>query len=237
MKGLLKYLLFVFLLLVLTNCASSFYTLSPDESASLDQGREIIEKEDSVSYSWLSFEDYTDNEFVFHVFIYNKEQDEFVFNPADISIKYYDNHKNLLSRKPQNAIDPEEQIESLNYAIEEREKSHDVSTGLNVAFALLSTVVDLTDDNDNDAGEVLENVVIFTDNQINEEIDYENDIDYLKANKRYWKNEVLRKTELSKDESVDGIFYIPFNKDAKFVKVSVPIGNSIHTYKFQQFEH
>jgi hypothetical protein len=237
MSQIIKYFIVTILFLGLTNCSSSFFTLTPDETSKLEQGRELIEKEDSFAYSWISFEDYTDEEFVFHVFAYNIEQEDFIFDPSMISVKFYDKSKKLLNHNDINAIDPERQINKLDLAIKERDNSHDVSTGLNVAFALLSTIVDLTDGEDNNAEEVLENVVVFADNQISEEVSYENDLDFLKANKAYWKNEVLRKTELSKEEGIDGVVYIPFNKEAKYVKILFPIGKTVHTFRFQQIEH
>ena len=48
---------------------------------------------------------------------------------------------------------------------------------------------------------------------------------------------MLRKTELGEDEGIDGVVYIPFNKEAKFLKIFIPIGETTHTYKYQQIEH
>ena len=122
MKMVTKKLMLVVLMLGLTNCASSFFTLSPDEDSSLDMGREIIEKEDDLAYSSLSFEDYTGNEFVFHVFAYNKKQEQIVFDPVLVYSKLYDENKKQLTNKMIYAIDPEVQIDKLNENIEERKK-------------------------------------------------------------------------------------------------------------------
>lgn len=233
----IKYVTVILIFLGLTNCSSSFYTLTPDEKSNFEEGRELIEKEDNSAYSWISFEDYTDNEFVFHIFVYNKDEVDFIFDPSMISIKFYDKNKKPLSSNKNYALNPEEQIKRMDLAIKERDNAHDVSTGINIAFALFSTIVDLTDDEDNNTEEVLENVVVFADNQIHEEVSHDNDIGNLKANKEYWKNEVLRKTELGEDEGIDGVVYIPFNKEAKFLKIFIPIGETTHTYKYQQIEH
>ena len=109
-----------------------------------------------------------------------------------------------------------------------------VATGLNVVFSLFDTIVDLSDGEDNNTEEVMENVLIFTGNQVNEEISYQNDIEYLKSSRKYWKNEVLRKTELESDEGVEGIIFIPLYPDAKYIKVVIPIGKTLHSYKFKQ---
>ena len=146
-----------------------------------------------------------------YLYAENKDEENFLFDPPKIFVKAYDQNKKQIQIPILYAIDPEEQIYVLNKNIEERENTHDVVTGLNIVFSLLDTFVDLTDDDDNNTEEVLENVVIFSGNQIGEEIDYESDIDYLKSQKAYWKNEVLRRTELSKEENIDGIFYLPYN--------------------------
>jgi len=52
---------------------------------------------------------------------------------------------------------------------------------LNIIFSLFDTIVDLNDDEDNNTEEVIENIAIFTEVQINEDIEYESDIDHLDA--------------------------------------------------------
>ena len=116
----------------------------------------------------------------------------------------------------------------------ERDNSHDVATGLNIVFSLFDTIVDLADDEDNDAEELAENILIFTGNQIGEEISYENDIEELKSQKEFWKNETLRLTVLSEDEEIQGLIFIPINRSAKYIKVFIPLGNTTHIYKFKQ---
>jgi hypothetical protein len=236
MKKTFNYLIIAIMLLSLTNCSSSFFSLFPDEQSTLEQGRNLIEKEDDFAYSSITFEEQVGNDFVFHIFAYNKNQDEFIFDPANIYVKVYDQDKQLLHRRKTYAINPEEQIKILDEDMKEREDEHDAATGLNIVFSLFDTIADLSDDEDNDVEEVLENVVVFTGNQVNEEVSYQNDIEYLKSNKSYWKNEVLRKSLLSKEEGIDGMLYIPLNPEAKYIKVYIPIGNSTHTYKFVQIE-
>ncbi len=230
----LKILLLLALLFGLTNCGTSLFTLSPDEEASLEMGRRIIEKENSFALSTLSFEDRTENEFILYLYAENKDEEIVLLDPKKIFVKAYDENREQVQIMIVHAVDPEKQIYVLDKNIEERGNTHDVVTGLNIAFSLLDTFVDLTDDDDNNTEEVLENIVIFSGNQIGEEVDYDNDIDYLKSQKDYWKNEVLRKTELSNKENIGGIFYLPIIREAKFIKIYVPLGRTIHTYKFEQ---
>ena len=236
MKTPIKYITTIILILGLSNCSSSFFTITPDEESFLDQGRREIEKETDLTYSSISLEDKTKEEFILNFYAYNKSQDKIVVDPKIIYYKAYDENRKPISKQRKFAYDPEKQIELLNDDLEDREDTHDAVTGLNIVFSLISTIVDLTDDDDNDAEEVLENVAIFANNQIGEEISYDNEIDYLKAQKLYWKNEVLRVTEISKDEDVGGIFYLPIDSDATHIKIFIPLGDDIHTYKFKQIE-
>ena len=234
MKTLTKTLILAFFVIGLTNCGTTYFTLDPDEDSKLEMGRNVIEKEDDFALSALSFEDKTDKEFMFYLYVQNKNQETLLLDPKTIYVKVYDENKKQIDVPKIYAFDPEEQIYILNKNIQERETEHDVATGLNIVFSLFNTVADLTDNDNNDAEEVLENVVIFTGNHIGEKIDYENDIDYLKSQKSYWKNEVLRKTELEENEDIGGIFYMPINPNAKFLKIYIPLGKTVHTYKFQQ---
>lgn len=236
MKNSIKYSLLVFISFLLNNCSPSLFMLDPDENSSFEMGRKVCEKEDSKAYSSVSFEEQSNDNFIFYVFVHNKGQNNLLFDPANIYTKNFDKDKNLIITEGNYAFDPEIQIREIDKSIDDREDVHETVTGLNIVFSLFDTIVDLNDDEDNNTEEVLENIAIFAGNQINEEIDYESDIDYLKANRAHWKNDVLRKTELEQKENAEGIVYIPINSEAAFVKLYLPIGNTTHVYKFKQIE-
>lgn len=237
MKNLKLIITALILILGLTNCSASYFTLTPDEESKLEMGRQVVEKEDGLIYSSLSFEENTDNEFIFNLFVYNKGNENILIDPKEIYIKVYNDDKQLITNQSFYAVDPEEQIAQINSDIKSRDTDHDIATGFNIVFSLLDTFVDLADDEDNDVEEVAENAIIFTGNQINEEISYDNDMEYLNSQKKYWKNSVLRKTELNANEEVQGIIYLPIFNEAEFVKVHIPIGKTVHTYKFKQIAH
>ena len=236
MKSIMKYFATLLLLFLLTNCSASFFTLNPDEESSLEQGRRVIDKETDYVYSSLSLEDQTEGEYLLNFYVYNKGDEEILVDPKLIYYKVYNKNRKLLSNQKHYAFNPEDQIKNLNTEIDDREDEHDVNTGMNIAFSLISTIVDLTDDEDDDAEEVVENIAIFAGNQVGEEIDYGNDIDNLEDQKEFWKHEVLRVTEISKDEEIGGLIFIPLIPDATYIKIYVPLGNELHTYKFKQIE-
>ena len=110
MKKLTNYLIISFLSFLLVNCSASFFSLTPDEQSSLEMGRRVITKENDLAYSTLSFEEQADDHFIMHAFIYNKEQSDFVFDPANIYVKYFDEDKRVIKDFKGFALDPEEQI-------------------------------------------------------------------------------------------------------------------------------
>lgn len=236
MKAIINKLIFLGLLIFLSSCSSSLFMLSPDEDSKLEMGRKVITKEDSKVFSSLAFEGQYGKEMGFFLLANNKNEETIIVDPAEIRINYYDKHKNQIHGQTVYAINPEFKIAQMEEAIDDRETSHKVNTGLNVAFALISTIVDLSDDEDNDAEEVAENVMIFTGNQIGEEVSYDNDMDNYESEKDFWENGVLRITELYQDESVEGRFFIPLNEDASYIKIHVPLGEVTHSYKFRQVE-
>ena len=232
-----KLLIFTTILLLgLTNCSSTYYSLFPDEESKFEMGRKIIEKEDSVAYSSLTFEESTDCEYILDLYVFNKSGEKITVDPKLAYFKVYNEDRKPINKENYFALDPENQISKINSDIKNRETDHNVSTGLNIAFSLLSTIVDLADDDYNDVEEVAGNVAVFADNQINEEISYSNDTEYLESRKDFWKNDVLRITDLDSEESVQGTLLIPIFNFAKYVKLFIPIGNTTHIYKFKQEE-
>ncbi|MBK8944526.1 MAG: hypothetical protein IPM32_04560 [Ignavibacteriae bacterium] len=234
MKTVKNLLLSFTFLFGLTNCSSTLYSLFPDEESKLEMGRQIIEKEDSIAFSSLTFEESSQREYVLDLYVYNKSGEKITVDPKEVYFRVYNEDRKPINKENYFALDPENQISKINEDIENRETDHNVATGLNIAFSLLSTIVDLADDEDNDVEEVAENVAIFADNQINEEISYSEDKNYFENQKDFWKNDVLRITNLDSEESVQGILLVPIFSYAKYVKLFIPLGNTTHVYKFKQ---
>ena len=227
------------LAIFLMSCAPSpVYKLSSlEEETEYSNGEEFITKEDDNTASSIEFEDYNDQNLVFYIQMANKLENPITIHPEDITIELL-NSEMLSHSRPRifNAVDPNKQIDMLNNEIENRDKWHETATGLNIFFGLVSVVADITDDDDrNDVFEVAEDIAITTNNQINEEIDYDMDMNDLHAEKEFWKNEVLRITTLKKDEQIGGLVFLPFYPDAKFIKIEIPVGNSRYTYLYKQF--
>lgn len=230
------WILLVSILLMSCGSAPVYKITSMEDMVDYSDGTEFVTKEDDYTATSLEFDDMNSEHIVFYVQAYNKVEEPLTFRPEDISIEYLDaNMTPFYGGKKSFAVNPEKRIDQLNEELSNRETWHEAATGLNIVFGLFSVIADVADDDDeDDAFEIARDVAVFTGNQINENADYEMDKGELNAQKQFWKNEVLRTTDLGKEELIGGLVFIPFNPSANYVKLEVPIGNSIHSYLFKQ---
>ncbi|HOI29026.1 MAG TPA: hypothetical protein PLZ15_04630 [Melioribacteraceae bacterium] len=235
-------LLFAILPLILlgTGCsAQNIFKAEPIDEKEVYNGREIITKEMGDVIISVEFDGQSENDFVYYVEIMNRSGEIILVNPAGIFAKAVD--RNLSETEEyfgtMRAADPERELMQINREKESRKTIHSVATGLNAAFALLSIIGNLSDDDTrNDGAKVVHDVFVWADNQAREEIDYSESMKHLESQRKFWKNEVLRKTELKPDDSVGGLVFIPFNPEIKFLRLTVPAGNLKFDFYFKQIQ-
>ena len=230
-------ILLILLSIIVFGCSpSEFFTLTPDaEKVDVEDGTEIAFFEDDFVYSNIEFEEEAMGNFVFYVFVYNKSDDKILIDPTQIKMIVFDeNKKPLQGYNTFYAREPRLMIGKLEDDINGRRTEHDISTGLNFIFALVNTVSDLSNGNDNDAAEVFENVAVFTENQVHEEIDYSNDIEFLRSQKKMWENDVLPKIMLDAQDDIGGLVFIPECSEAAYIKIIIPFEKTKHTYFFKK---
>lgn len=233
----LKTILILLIVISLTGCSTAeYFTLTPDrEKVDVEDGTQIAIYEDDLAYSNIEFDEIANNNFIFYLFIYNKSEDKLPIDPTKIKMIAFDENKVPLPEY--NTFfgrEPRLMIGKLDKNIKDRGTEHDISTGINFIFTLINTVADLSNDNDNDAAEVFENVARFTGNQIHEEINYSNDLEYLKSRKKMWEDDVLPKIELEPEDDIGGLVFIPACYDAAYIKVIIPFEKNKHTYFFKR---
>ncbi|MFC2135364.1 hypothetical protein ACFLTH_12190 [Bacteroidota bacterium] len=229
----------ILLTIFLMSCAPSpvYRVTSLEDLTEYIDGEEFTTKEDDQAASSIEFEDYTNDNLVFYIQMANKSDSLLTIHPEYITIETLNSEMlSYFNPRIAYAIDPNEQIDMLNSEIKNRDNWHDAATGLNILFGLVSIIADVADDDDrNDAYEVAEDIAVVAGNQINEEIDYDIDMNDLNSEKEFWKNGVLRITTLDKEEQIGGLVFLPFNPNARFIKIEIPIGNSKHSYLYKQF--
>ena len=224
----------------LMSCAPSpvYKLTSLDDEMEFERGREFVTKEDESIATSIEFEDYTEDYYVFYVQVYNKSDKPYTFHPQHIMIERLNRDlKPFHNRKFTYAVNPEVKLAMLDEEIKNRESWHAAATGINIAVGVLGVLSEIIDDDDDDdAYEVAEDIAIFADNQISEEVSYDIDKADLNSQKEFWKNEVLRKTTLHKDEQIGGLVFIPFNEINKYIKIEIPADENSHAYAFKQIQ-
>lgn len=238
MKSKLKTACLALSVIILTACSTQYlFKVDPLDEKIVYNGREIVTKEnDAVSVS-VEFDGQSENDFVFYVHIKNISDDTVLVTPRDIFIEALKKDLSEVDKRfgIMLAADPEIQLTHINKEKESRKTMHGVTSSLNAAFALVSIIADLSDNNKyGDGHKVIRNVTVWADNQIREEINYSESMKHLESQKEFWGNEVLRNTDLIKGEEVGGLVFVPFNPNVKYMRLIVPVGNTDFEFYYKQ---
>ncbi|MBX3009684.1 MAG: hypothetical protein KF816_16795 [Melioribacteraceae bacterium] len=222
-----RYLLFVLILVVTAGCSSGqLYKVDPLDEKELYNGREIVTKESENSIVSVEFDGLSEGQFIFYVDVQNLNNQPAIIDPAEIFAEAL--QSDLLSNDHRfpifNAVNPENEIDAINKGIKSRKTFHEIATGANAAFTLLSIIGTLADNNSrNDGHKIIHKVGRWADVQIREEIDYDASMKEMETKREFWRNEALRLTELEQDEVIGGLIFIPFNPKVKYLRVVVPV--------------
>lgn len=222
-----RYLLFILILVVTAGCSSGqLYKVDPLDEKELYNGREIVTKESENSIVSVEFDGLSEGQFIFYVDVQNLNNQPAIIDPAEIFAEAL--QSDLLSNDHRfpifNAVNPENEIDAINKGIKSRKTFHEIATGANAAFTLLSIIGTLADNNSrNDAHKIIHKVGRWADVQIREEIDYDASMKEMETKRAFWRNEALRLTELEQDEVIGGLIFIPFNPKVKYLRVVVPV--------------
>ena len=209
------------------------YKLNPEEEIfDYFEGREMVTRDDSIFTTVVNFEAQEKDFFIFYLYAVNNFDETIMFNPERIYleiVKTQDALEEHLNQKRLYALDPEIQIDMIDKAQKDLETEHSVNTGINIFLAIIDVAEDVAS-NDNIADDVFRwgNVMH------NEETSYEMTSDNLYAQKKYWENEVLRRTALLPGQECSGLIYIPIDYNAGILRLVIPAGKIKHHYLFKQ---
>lgn len=238
MKKIILIIAILPVIIIGTGCsAQNIFKAEPIDEKEIYNGREIVTKEMGDIIVSVEFDGQSENDFVYYVEITNRSGDIINVNPAGIFAKAVGQDLSETEEYfgTMRAADPERELMQINREKESRKTIHSVATGLNAAFALLSIIGNLSDDDSrNDGAKVVHDVFVWADNQAREEIDYSESMKYLESQRKFWKNEVLRKSELETEDTVGGLVFIPFNSGIKFLRLTVPVNDLEFDFYFKQ---
>ena len=226
------------LLFIISGCSATYYKLqSTDKDIDYYKGREVAYRNDNDYSTSVSFEDQDNGNFIFYVTAKNLSNSAITFYPKNIFAEQLDERKELINNSDGNnffAIDPEKKLDFLESELERRKGQHAATTGLNFFLAVVSVAADLSDDHSrHKARRVGDDISNWADNQTNENVNYEIDKNDINSQKDFWQNQVLRRTTLYQNDNIGGLVFVPFNKDAKYIRLVVPVGDKQHVYLFR----
>lgn len=238
MKKLLLLAVFILTVVLFSACSTqTLFKADPLDEKEIYNGREIVTKENDEAVVSVEFDGQSENDFVYYVEIENHSDELLTINPGNILAEAVKKDLRSIDKRfgPMWAADPKSEIARISKEKEGRKTMHSVTTGLNAAFTLLSIIGTLADnDKRNDGRKVVHDVVVWADNQVREEIDYNESMKSLESQREFWKNEVLNYTELKKDERVGGLVFIPFNPEIKYMRLIVPVNNTDFEFYYKQ---
>jgi hypothetical protein len=206
----------------------------------LEKAQEILTEEESTqcTNTYVEFIRQEGDLFLFYVEIENNSEDVLDVYPTDIHLEVVEDTQDPEMKYIERhyALDPVEEIMTIDEMMNDEEKRHENATTENVVFGALNVFVDLASDREDKGSAVIEDIVGTVGNQVNEEAYHEEVGDDLKESKEFWKNEVLNQSDLYPDEVIGGLVYLPFSKTAKLFKVVIPVCDSPESSLFKQVQ-
>ncbi len=227
--------------LIFYSCAATpvFSIKSSEKESEFYMGREYVSKADTSARVTLNFEDQDQDMFVFYIKVKSFQDTPFIFDPGEIYIEIVEPE---LDKKDYKifALDPESQIEQINRSINSASATKQTTDGLNFIVA----VADLTSEivaigKDKSQEEIIEKQILRENWQRSaeeNEINFENRIASLNDKKEFWQNNVLRKTTMRLADTIEGFIYIPYYIKGKLIKITVPVGNTLHGFLYKQIK-
>jgi hypothetical protein len=229
-------ILFLVLLfaVLITGCGQwPVYKISSvEENIGYYNGNEVVGKIDSAAKVFIEFIHQTEPCFVFYIQIENLSEDILLVEPSKSLIKNYysksrldDNSLNSISF----ALNPQTEINRINSKIGARETIHGVSTACNCLGGIFSVVSEATSDEEGH-----DDIGVWIDRQMEEEIDYDSDMQNLKSEKDFWQNEVLLNSVLQPGEVTGGQIFFKKDNNAEYFNILIVFDKTKFEFLYRQ---
>ncbi|MBT8386403.1 MAG: hypothetical protein KJO12_03240 [Ignavibacteria bacterium] len=176
--------------------------------------------------------------FLFYVEVESNSENEIKIYPPEIYLEVVEdivNKENLYTER-YFALDPKREVIAINQMMKEEDERHDVATAENVIFGVVSIFADLSSDRHDKEAAVFMDIFNTGANQVNNEIYHKNAEEDLEEMKNFWKNEVLNESVLLPGETIGGLVYLPFSKNAGLFKVIIPVCDQPDSHLFRQVQ-
>ncbi len=184
----------------------------------------------------VGFDQLVGDEYWFDFHITNRSNLPILINPADFAYQAYDSLHNTQTMIPIVAVDPEDEIFTIDKELsqnEARDKNH-LGISLFAAGVDIATgIATLSDDNPNNDHW---RTHLFAGTQVGA-IENEMETQNLNVLRDEWSSTTIRKTTLESNYSMHGKVFFKAHPSAAFIKLLLPVDDRTIEMTFKQVEH
>lgn len=244
----MKTIILILIPLTLSGCfaPSSVFTLTPTETeVHWVNGIGMVNKNAQGISIMAGYVENHGNLFTFDVIIKNESDKSILIDPMkfECSNLYYksDDITKLTSKGPTSfAIDPESQIQQVNLEISRENADYETFTTWNTIGSVLNLFISVASIGREKSEEEAQADESRTEDIRVYAIERKNDhmlrIGSLNDKKGFWQTQVLRKTTLISDQSIEGkVFFKPLY-EAEYIQLRFPIDSTCFEILFEQKE-
>lgn len=223
---------YLLLFAALSACTSTIYLIEPSDEFEYYEERKVITLEKDSLLLSLNFEDLYDGTLYFLLYAENYGETAETLTPENISITILDAENIDFTGKTYYAANPEEELENLEIDEKMLVRSYEVGSALNCLFATVGVVASIAD-NDEET-DPIEEGGHWAEEMIRDHDEYKHNKEALRAERKFWKNEVFRRTVINYGEETGGLILFPFLKEAKKLVVTVKTEDKLFKFYFNQ---
>ena len=192
-------------------------------------GRETIIKKDNDINVILNFENQSGKELIFYLVVENNSLKSITIDPSKIYAEILDSPDASNSSKKIYAVEPENELVRVDKEINQVNANKQTADGINFIVATLdlasSTAGIFEKKSEEQINREYSERMERKDNMERDEEEYNEDINKLNQNKKYWEDEVLRITTLKTEERIGGFFHLQIYPETDYFNLVIPIGH------------
>jgi hypothetical protein len=135
------------------------------------------------------------------------------------------------------AFNPENELLEIDKKVSRENASYASATATDAIFAVLELAEDIAAPNQGDLDEEIQEGVAREINRNEQEQTHHARVTNLSDLRAEWEMQALRKTTVDPDYQIRGRLHFPVTKNARFLRLSIPVGENRETVLFKQIEH
>lgn len=205
-------------------------------------GHYYIEKEQDSVFVKLAFLEQSGNTIGFDLLVNNESTMPVNIFPEQIFLLESDTDKSLRGFfSKAGAIDPEQQIASINAEIEKENKSYGTYAAISAVGGMADFIFDLATIGRKENKEEMEKREVARQEQKEREerteIEHRQKLYILNVQKNEWSEHMLRKNTVFRKQSVCGKVLLPFYRQKKYATLVVPVHSHLVKFEFDIKEY